>query len=143
MADSKSLDLTALDIPQSLILCFLQLMETGKCPSMSDSYRENPNIKGTITFALEIIVPIRNEQGDVTKKGSISILKNSEISYPDPTLTKDMLKYTKKVYMNHDVYLHPEHEKNITDIKSNKYDSNKVRALVFVVRGKGCITFTV
>lgn len=145
MAEKNEIDLSAFEIPAKYLHAFALLITVGQDETMKDYYKPSSDTKGMVTGVVDIILPLRDEKGEVKEKGSIHLITNDTTEYDVPRLTKAMLSYNKKTHVSHSIYFHPTHWDMIDKIRTGTYNyeehGRKRRFGLMIIKGRGCITF--
>lgn len=132
------IDISLFSIPNELIPVFISLIMTGKCESHRAFYKNHATINNATHLVLEVNLP-----SDRSKKGIVKLLPIEGLHYDEPKLVPEMRTYPKRTYMNHNIYLHPDHDIMSGEIKrAQQGDVNEKVGLV-IIMGRGCYTFKV
>jgi len=104
----------------------------------SGSKHKPHSIKDANLLYVEVIPPSRNGT-----KGTAKFIDPNRSDLPGIELNPAMLQYPVKTYMGKKIYIHPDHQAIINEVRSRIYKKGKITAGVLILKNKGIISFVV
>lgn len=98
---------------------------------------KNHQREGVYLIYVEVVPPTKHS------RGSAKLIDPHKPGLPSADVTREQLNYPCKHYMGKKVYIHPQHQAIIREVRDGVYKSGAIRAGILVIKGKGVISFMV